>query len=109
AGRPREAARERGGRGGGGGGRGPGEAGRGGGGGGARGPPPTTATTRTGEPSAPSMRSGRARNRQRSAPIWSRLVRYSMTVIPAGKNTWCVVHSAGVSLTPGSKIDVRTV
>src|SRR5213593_2721820 len=47
--------------------------------------------------------------RQRGTPIRSRLVRYSITVTPAGKNTWCVVHCSGVSFTPGSKIDVRTV
>ena len=45
----------------------------------------TNAMALTGEPSAPSIRSGSAMKRQRGTPIWSRLVRYSMTVMPAGK------------------------
>src|SRR6266850_3242817 len=54
----------------------------------------TMAIARTGEPSAPSSLSGSATNRQRGAPIWSRLVRYSITVMPAGKKIACVVYSS---------------
>jgi hypothetical protein len=46
----------------------------------------TIATARTGDPSAPSTGNGRAMNVHRGAPIWSRFVRYSTTVTPAGKN-----------------------
>ena len=46
----------------------------------------TIATARTGEPSAPSTGNGRAMNVHRGTPIWSRFVRYSTTVTPAGKN-----------------------
>ena len=45
--------------------------------------------------------------RQSPAPIWSRLVRYSITVMPLGKKMWCVVHSSRVIFVPGEKIDVR--
>src|SRR3989442_77037 len=45
----------------------------------------TIAIARTGEPSEPSSLSGSATNWQRGARIWSRLVRYSITVMPTGK------------------------
>src|SRR5207249_8596194 len=67
----------------------------------------TSATARTGEPSAPSSFSGSARNRQRAAPIWSRLVRYSITVIPAGKKIACVVYSERPGRRRGSAIVSR--
>jgi hypothetical protein len=53
------------------------------------------------------MRNGSARKRQRGAPIRSRLVRYSMTVIPAGKNTSWVTHSWRSTLVLGEKMVVR--
>jgi len=31
----------------------------------------------------------------------------SITVMPAGKKTWCVVQSSAVTRAPGSKIIVR--
>ena len=60
----------------------------------------TSAMARTGEPSAPSSFSGSAMKRQRAAPIWSRLVRYSMTVMPAGKKIACVVYSDAARSAP---------
>src|SRR6185295_8135541 len=66
------------------------------------------ATARTGEPSAWSRASGRAMNRQRIEPMRCRLVRYSITVIPAGKKMWCVVQSSGRTFRVGSKMLVRT-
>src|SRR6185295_214140 len=74
---------------------------------GSRGRQSTRAIARTGEPSAPVTRRGRAMNRQRAAPMRSRFVRYSITVMPRGKNAWCVVHSSFVTLVSGEKIPVR--
>ena len=62
---------------------------------------------RTGEPSAPSMASGSAMKRQRATPIAWRFVKYSITVMPAGKKTSCVVHSWRATGVRGEKVIVR--
>jgi hypothetical protein len=51
--------------------------------------------------------SGSAKNRHRAAPIWSRLVRYSITVMPAGKKMAWVVYSARSGLRRGVAIVSR--
>src|SRR5439155_7543500 len=62
----------------------------------------TIAIARTGEPSEPSSLRGSATKRQRGAPMRSRLVRYSITVMPAGKKIACVVYSSRLGRRRGS-------